>query len=356
MDAIAAVYTNPRKPGSFQGIEKVRRSLGDEVKANNVKEYLKGKDSYTLHRVAKRKYKRTPIIACFIDDQWQGDLAEMQGWASSNNGVRYLLVLIDIVSKYMWVEPLKTKEGPEVLRALKKILVKSKRKPKKLQTDDGTEFWYRGVQKFLQDQNIHFFTLKSDQKAMVVERAIRTLKDKIHRYMTENNSKKYINVLQDLVASYNDTYHSAIKMAPSEVKSANEGQVLENLYGYLWKDENAKIKETLKPGVFVRLATAKKKFEKGFVGNWTEEIFIVDKLLSRNPVRYTVKDWNGEKIKGSFYGEELQEIKVEKEGYWKVEKILKTRKVGRRTEYLVKWANYDMTSWVRDIKRLGKKK
>lgn len=114
--------------------------------------------------------------------------------------------------------------------------------------------------------------------------------------------------------------------------------------------------KTLKPGTFVRLATAKKKFEKGFVGNWTEEVFIIDKIFMSNPVRYAVKDWNGEQVQGSFYGEELQEITVEKEGYWKVEKILKTRKVGRRTEYLVKWANYDATSWVRDIKRLKAKR
>lgn len=352
MEEIEDVYTNPRKPGSFQGVDKVKRALPTNIKKNQVSSYLKGKESYSIHRTVNRKFSRSPIIAAFIDAQWQGDLADMSGWAEYNDGVRFLLVMIDIVSKYLWVEPLQTKHGEEVLKGFKAILQKDNRKPQKLQTDDGKEFWYNKFQSFLEENKIFFFTLKSEKKAAIAERVIRTLKDKIHRYLTEKNTKRYIHILQDLVASYNDTYHTSIKMAPSEVNEENEGLILETLYGHLWKTPSKYSKKNWKPGVFVRLSTSKGKFEKGFVGNWTEEVFIIHQALNVTPVRYIVKDWNGQIIKGTFYQKELQEIIVEEDGFWKVESVLKKRRVGRKVEYLVKWQGHDMTSWVnaRDIK------
>ncbi len=122
--------------------------------------------------------------------------------AEDNENVRYLLVLIDVVSRYLFVQPLKTKRGVDVLSALKKIF--ATQKPKKLQTDDGKEFVNREVGQYLKKEGVTFFTVKSDKKAAIAERVVRTLKDKIHRYMNEAHTLKYIDVLQDLVESYNN--------------------------------------------------------------------------------------------------------------------------------------------------------
>jgi hypothetical protein len=360
------IFTDPREPASYSGAEKIKKALKKKkikYKGSVVQGWLKTKDSYTKHRPARKNFKRNPVVAAYIDEQWQGDLAEVWDIAAQNDGVRYLLVLIDVVSKYLWVEPLKSKTGPVVLAGFKRVFDGADRKPKKLQTDDGKEFWYNGLQSYLREKDIVFFTLKSDKKASLAERVIRTLKEKMFRYMTEKHTKRYIDVLADLVFSYNNTYHSAIGMTPSEVNIENEGKVLRKLYGAAWgyprgKQIKKKQKGRFKIGEYVRLSKLKGPFAKGYRGNWTEEVFVIHKLIESYPyARYEVKDWGDEVLKGTFYEHELQSVGIEAGRYWKVERVIKSKKVGRRTKYLVKWEGYPETlnSWVdeSDIKGLN---
>lgn len=357
-------YSDPRQPGSFSGPEKLKRSVKQlkklHVSIKSVKDWLKSKDTYTKHRFARKNFKRNPIIAGEIDEQWQGDLAEVGNLSTHNDGVRYLLILIDVVSKYAWIEPLKSKHGSVVLAALKKIFDGGERIPAKLQTDDGKEFLNYEVQNYLKQKGITFFTLKSDKKAAIAERMVRTIKEKIWRYMHEKHTKRYIDVLGDLVASYNDTYHKSIGMPPAHVNESNEGAVLRKLYGKAWKsDKKEKSKKAdLKIGSFVRISRLKGPFKKGYIGNWTEEIFVVDKVVHSRPYKmYKLKDWVGEAIEGSFYSHEIQEVKKDLTGFWKVEKILETKTIRGRKKYFVKWEGYPdaMNSWVdeTDIKTVG---
>jgi hypothetical protein len=359
-DVLEEVYTNPRDPGSFGGVEKLRRSLKKlkyHVTVEKVADWLKKKDTYTKNRPARKNFKRNPVIATHIDAQWQGDLAEMGNIASSNDGVRYLLILIDVVSKYVWVEPLKSKNGPTVLQGFKDLFGRIERKPQKLQTDEGKEFLYHGVQSFLKENKIGFFTLKSDKKAALAERVIRTLKEKIARYMHEKHTRRYVDVLDDLVASYNDTYHTSIKRAPAEVNEKNEGSVLNALYGHLWKEKKQKPPK-LKVGDFVRISRVKGIFSKGYTGKWTKEIFIVQKVVESKPyVMYQLRDWKNVSIEGSFYEHEVQLVHADLEGFWKVEEVLDKRVRRGKVEHLVKWEGYphSLNSWVKDkdIKNLG---
>jgi co-chaperonin GroES (HSP10) len=323
-----------------------------------VQNWLKQKETYTKYRTARKNFKRNPIIALHIDEQWQGDLAEVGNMAEDNEDVRYLLVLIDVVSRYLFVEPLKTKRGADVLSALKKIF--ATRKPKKLQTDDGKEFVNREVGQYLKKEGVTFFTVKSDKKAAIAERVIRTLKDKIHRYMNEAHTFKYIDVLQDLVESYNNTYHKGIKMTPAEVTTDTEGEVLQNLYGKAWKEDKKRKKPKFKEGDFVRISRVKGVFEKGYTGQFTEEIFIVDKVkLSAVPqIMYKLKDWNAVPIQGSFYDKELQLVAKGLEDFWKVEKVLPDKRIRRgKVQRLVKWVGFpsSLNSWVNveNIKDIG---
>jgi hypothetical protein len=349
-------YVTPGEPGSYSGPEKLRRSIAEhtnvDIPISRVKRWMKGNDTYTKHRVSRAKFKRNPIIASHIDEQWQGDLAEVGNLARWNDRIRYLLVLIDVVSKYLWVEPLRAKSGPVVLAGFQRIWDRTMRRPEKLQTDDGTEFSYHGVQNMLRGMNIIFFTIKSDKKAAIAERVIRTLKDKIWRYMHENHTKRYIDVLQDLVESYNKTYHKSIKMAPTEVDENTEGQVLETLYGHLWKTVGTD-EPKFKVGELVRISHLKQHFRKGYMGNWTEEVFRVRgmKRYSEPRIVYLLEDWSRQPIEGSFYPEELQSVEKDLQGYWKVERVIRSRMLadGSR-EHFVKWQGYpdSMNSWVHD--------
>jgi hypothetical protein len=353
---IEQTYVTPAEPGSYSGIEKLHHSIAKHknihVPRHEIQKWLKGNDTYTIHKVARKNFKRNPIIAGHIDEQWQGDLAEMGNLATWNDGVRYLLCLIDVVSKYAWVEPLKSKHGPSVLNGFKRVWERTDRRPEKLQTDDGTEFKYRGVQDMLRQMNITFFTVKSDKKAAIAERFIRTLKDKIHRYLDEKHKKKYMDVLQDLVISYNKTYHKSIKMAPVEVGEHNEGEVLETLYGHLW-DTVGQAQTKYNVGELVRISELKHPFKKGYLGHWTEEIFRINAIKRHAEPRlmYKLEDWSGKVLEGSFYDEELQAIDKDLQGYWKVEKVLitETQKNGKK-KHFVKWQGYpnSMNSWVKD--------
>lgn len=364
MDDIKNIYTSPHEPSSFSSPLKIQRALkiqGKEIPLSHIKKWLKGNDTYTKHRVARTVYKRNPVISTQIDAQWQGDLADMSNLKAHNDNVTFLLVLIDIVSKYLWVEPLKSKSGPSVVKAFENIWSRTNRRPRKLQTDDGKEFLYSGVQNMLQNMDIHFFTIKSDKKASVAERVIRTLKEKIWRYLHEKHTRRYLDVLQDLVNSYNQTYHNAIKMAPDEVNEDNETDVLYNLYGELWRSPqriNPK-RPKFHIGEMVRISHVKRVFKKGYTGNWTEEIFRVSgiKRDSEPRIVYKLEDWLNNPIEGTFYEDELQSVDKDVSGFWKVEKILGTRTSrGRIKEYLVKWEGYpnSMNSWVQegDIKSI----
>ena len=149
-----------------------------------------------------------------IDKIWSADFVEMQAFSKSNRGVRYLLTVIDVFSKYGWMLLLKDKTGKSVADAFKEIFKKSKRKPEKLWTDKGREFYNKHVKEL----GVELYSTENAEKSSVVERWNRTMKEKIFKYFTANNTNKYIDVLDDFVARYNNTRHSSIKMTPVEAR------------------------------------------------------------------------------------------------------------------------------------------
>lgn len=188
-----------------------------------------GTNAYTRHKQSRTKFRRRRTISKGINELWQADLADMSLLSSENNSYRYLLTCIDVFSKYARVEPLKTKSGSSLTAAFTKMI--EHQQCQLLQTDKGTEFLNGSFQKLLKDHNIRHYTSENDDiKASVVERFNRTLKGVMWRYLTHTSSGRYIDVLPQLVSSYNNTYHSSIKMAPSEVNNQNEHIVRSILY------------------------------------------------------------------------------------------------------------------------------
>ena len=131
-----------------------------------------------------------------------------------NKGFRFLLCVIDIFSKYAWVIPLKDKKGIRIVNAFQKILDDSKRKPIKISVDKGSEFYNNIFKKWLQDNDIVMYSTNNEGKFVIAERFIRTLKNKIFKYMTSISKNVYIDKLDDIVKDYNSTYHTSIKMKP----------------------------------------------------------------------------------------------------------------------------------------------
>ena len=135
-----------------------------------------------------------------------------------NKGFRFLLCVIDFFSKYAWVVPLKDKKGVSIVDAFQKILDDSNRKPNKIWVDKGSEFYNSSFKKWLKDNDIEMYSIHNEGKSVVAERFIRTLKNKIYKYMTAISKNVYIDKLDDIVNEYNNTYHRTIKMKPVDVK------------------------------------------------------------------------------------------------------------------------------------------
>ena len=134
----------------------------------------------------------------------------MQLISRYNKGIRYLLCVIDIFSKYAWVVPLKDKKGVSIAAAFQSILKQSNRKPNKTWVDKGSEFYNTSFKKWLQDNDIVMYSTHNEAKSLVAERFIRTLKNKIYKYMTSISKNLYIDKLDDIVNEYNNTYHTTI--------------------------------------------------------------------------------------------------------------------------------------------------
>ena len=210
-----------------------------------------------------------------------------------------MLTVIDVFSKYGWIEPLKDKKTESVSLAFEHIFKKSKRKPEKLWTDKSSEFISKHFKDFLKKHNITLYHTQNEEKSSIVERWNKTMKNKMWKMFSANNNTVYWDKLDKLVDDYNNTYHSSIKMSPTEAsKKENKKQVFTNLY------EDEIYLKPKKPkfsiGDKVGLSKYKRRvFDKGYTLNWTEELFVVDKVNLTKPVTYHVVDLLGEKIEGT---------------------------------------------------------
>ena len=198
----------------------------------------------------------------------------MQLLSIYNEGIRFLLCVIDIFSKYAWVVPLKDKNGISIVKAFQIILKQSNRKPNKIWVDKGSEFCNAFLKKWLRDNDIVMYSTHNEGKSVAAERFITTLKSKIYKYMTSISKSVYIDKLDDIVNEYNNTYHTTIKMKPIDVKG--------NTYINTANEINNKYPK-FKVGYRVRISKYKNIFAKGYTPDWSEEVFVIKKV--KNTVR-----------------------------------------------------------------------
>ena len=288
-----------------------------------------------LHKPVKRKFRKRRVLVNGNNKIWAADLADMRALSKENEGVNFLLLVIDIFNKYGWIKPLKNKEGETIVKALKEIFKESGRRPEKLWTDKGREFFNKNVKNL-----VYLYATENEEKSSIAERWIRTMKEKMFKYFTDNNTNKYIDVLPDLVEDYNNTVHSSTKLSPVEAsKKENELKVWRNLYPDRYK--TSRLNPKFSVGDEVRITKKKKVFEKGYTTRWTEEIFTIKEIRETNPITYKLEDLQGEEIKGTFYEPELQKTEQQ---IFRIEKIIKKEK----GKSLVKWKGYSdkFNSWV----------
>ena len=301
----------------------------------------------------KRKFQRRQVLVSKIDEIWGADLVDMQEWSRVNKGYKYMLNVIDVFSKFAWSVPIKDKTGITVLDAMKHIIEVSGRQPNFIWCDAGKEFKNRYFNEWMNDNSITMYSTYGEHKSAVVERFNRTLKEMMWKRFTAENTRNWIDMLDKLLHSYNNKVHSTVGMTPVEASmKENEMNVLQNI---LHKTRQIPIRKArLKNGDRVRISRWKAVFEKGYLPNWSEQLYIVDKVQKTIPVTYKLKDLLGEEIEGSFYEEELQKSHQED---FRVEKVIKKKKINGVDHALVKWSGYNekFNQWIplEDLSKIG---
>ena len=227
-------------------------------------------------KAPKKNYPTNKIIYNHIDEIWSIDLADMIDYKISNNkGYRYIFIILDNYSKYLWGISLKNKYSQTITNEFSNILTTSKRKPLKIESDRGSE-WYNSIfQNFLKAKNIHHYSRFTDKGPSKAERVIRTVRNLIKKPVFEKGRADWLSELPSVIKQYNNTIHSSIKLTPSQAsKKLNEKEVYSNL-----QDKRRKLNPKYKLGQLVRTADIKKVFSKCDSTNYSYKLHIITEVI-----------------------------------------------------------------------------
>lgn len=226
---LAEAFKTPGHATFASGKTALNKHYGNNLNERRVDEALANITSYSLTREIKPPRPRNPTFV-YSMGRLQMDLIEVgryldnKDFSRANQGVKYLLVGIELFSRRLYVEPLRSKNANDTLTALKKLLVHAghpgRRRVISIFCDRGKEFVNRQVQTFLSSENIMLLHPSSRMiKAAVVERVNRSLKSLLTRYCLENRTRVYLPVLPDLVSSYNNRFHRTLQMSPMQAEA-----------------------------------------------------------------------------------------------------------------------------------------
>ena len=279
--------------------------MSKPVKESTETEKIEAKE---LHKPIKRKYERRMVVVPGVNHTWVADLVFMQKFEKENKHYKYILTVMDVLSRYAWAEPLKNKEYSTVINAFQKILAEAGTAPTKLWVDKGSEFVNKIMTNFLKP--IEVYHTYSEHKAAPIERFNRTLKTRMWYKFTKHDTHKWVDRLPKLIAKYNKTVHSSIGMTPEKALK-HEDELLSIQLCQLQRRENKDRRiSKLKVGDMVRLSKTKTAFDKGYTENYTHELYRIVEVVDSVPNTYHVEDEGGNRIEGSFYADELQKSKL----------------------------------------------
>ena len=317
------------------------------ITKQQISDFLMTKPSYTQNRQRRLRYRTEKIIVGGMNELHQADLIDMHQYSNFNDGIKFLLLVVDVFSKFIWIRELKDKTAHSVLEAFESIYQKYSDFPVELSTDKGKEFHNKLLTRFFEKNDVKFFSSEGNTKAQFAERSVRTIKRLILTFLGSSGTKRYLNSLQQIVRNYNNTYKHSLQMAPSEVSPKNMKKVFFNIYGKnistlisedIISPKHLREKNEIKVGDLVRIQTKLGVFAKTYQNTFPAELFKISKDLPSNPIRYHLQDLQGTPIKGTFYASELQ--KSESNSLVKIEKILEKKRQNGVLFYLVKWLNY----------------
>jgi len=292
-----------------------------------------------LHKNIDNDFTRRKVIVFDIDDIWGADLVDMSGYSKENRDYKYILTVIDVFSKYAWAIPLKYKNSKSVLDAFKQIFKESKRKPIRLWIDQGGEFYNKEFETFMKKNNISMYSTYGEHKNSVIERFNKTIKNTMWKIFTSQMTFNYVDeILETILNDYNtENIHNTIKMTP---ENASKKENRDTVYNNVYKQSNInQYNPKFKIGDWVRISRLKGNFEKGYLPNWSREIFKIYNVMYTDPITYKIKEYDDTDIEGAFYEQEL--LKTAYSDVFEVEQIISKKKYKGKKQVFVKYLGWD---------------
>ena len=343
---LTKIYYNPSHPAAFGKNSKLFNAAkedGKDISHYQIKNWLRKQETHTLFKEPRDKIKRPRVVVPRKYYQFDVDTAHLVKYKKSNDDYSYILICIDIFTRYTWTVALKRLTGKEMVSALEQVFAEAK--PKVFRSDGGSENTNKVVKKYLEDEGVKRVITRNETKANYAERVIKTLKTKLTKYMYHKQTHRWIDVLPLVTKSYNSSYHSAIQQTPLQALDANNI----DLWNIQYAPKKRKMKMTgdrappqksifkLQVGDVVRLSRMKHAFTRAYDERWTHELFIITDMSSQQAIpQYTLKAWNNDPIDGLFYEEELEKVFVDNKTKYKIAKRV-PKKTNGIEGYNVKW-------------------
>ena len=257
---------------------------------------LKQKIAKEIFSPVVKKFDRIQIQTHYKDECWSIDLIDRSSLAKYNKNCKFIFTIIDNHTKFAWAIPLKDKSGKSTTTAFKKLIETSKRKPEKVWSDRGKEFYNKTFLDFLKQNEIQIYSTHSDLKAVFVERFNRTLLDLIKKPMYIEGKACWLNHINSALDKYNNRVHTTTRMTPFEASNKPIDPLT-----FVNKPKQPKFQV----GDYVRVPDKRNIYSKGYTTNWNRELFKIQKINPTNPITYTLEDENNEQIAGKYYEQEL---------------------------------------------------
>ncbi|KAH7702704.1 hypothetical protein AAVH_30139 [Aphelenchoides avenae] len=265
----------------------------------------------------------------------QVDLADFQKFKAQNDGYNYVLLAVDVMSRRIFAAPVKSKHTASMKVAFEQLFDQMPCLPWKVFSDKGLEFESPAMKAFFKTKDIRKHVSQSDDtKACVAERAIQTLKRRIYRYLSHNQTNKWVDVLPSIVDALNHTKCRVTGMRPIDMTEHNWQPVWHRLYAKCNEHDKEDVRYV--PGTTVRIDVAKGPFAKGYLPNFSQEVFKINRVRPGNPTTYALEDQKGEDILGKFYAPNFSKAQL---AIKRIANVWETRKRRGVTEYCVSWVD-----------------
>ena len=360
MDAyLRGIFYDPSHPASYGNARDLhRQARRDDLPytLEEIRDWLSGEETYTLFRPSKIKADTPRVIVSEAHYQYDSDTINMSKYTKANSKYAYIVIIIDIFTRFVWLHPLFTLKGSEMAPILREQFRSTK--PSVLRTDGGSEYVNSDVKRLLTRMGIrHWIVRNTTTKANYAERAILSLKKRITKHLYTNQTERWIDILGDVARAYNNNRHRSIGMTPAQALTADKVHLWQVQYGpKKRKKRKQALKAPSKPTTIfkfkvndvVRVVGYKHVFRRAYQEQNTQELYKVGVSSQSNKAQYELKTWDNQPVLGRFYNEELVKVKVSDDTVYKIEKIVSRKTRNKQKGYIVRWlgwpARYD--SWV----------